>query len=456
PKRRLAREIAEEISGWLTNKVILEAQGRPIRPGDILVLVRRRNDFVDMLVRELKSRAIPVAGVDRMQLAKQIVVQDLLALARFALLPQDDLSLAALLKSPLIGLDEEALFDLAHDRKGSLWATLRSRAVNDETLREAERRLSKWLSMADFKPPHDFFADILATNDNRARIFARLGVEAADPIEEFLNAAMNFARTQIPTLEGFLGWLGRDDINIKRDLEHGQNQVRVMTVHGAKGLEANIVFLPDTCAIPSTSQGSGLCDLTLPGAFAGRDAVVMPVWPGAAASTLPALARARDEQKTLDMQEHSRLAYVAMTRARDWLIVCGYQGKNKRPDDCWYDLISTGLDDDLETFTAPNGDQRRRIRATRAMPRAPQPSIEAAPDDTGQTTDLPAWARTPAPAESREAVLRPSIAVTGTGAGGRLSPLAELRERRFTRGRLLHALLERLPALAAVQRAGAA
>ncbi|MHA1524612.1 MAG: double-strand break repair helicase AddA [Alphaproteobacteria bacterium] len=457
PRRVLARKIAQEIAGWLSDSAKPGPGGQPIRPGDILVLVRRRNDFVDALVRELKNLNVPVAGVDRMRLATQIVVQDLIALARFALLPQDDLNLAILLKSPLVGLDEQTLFDLAQGRPASLWEALRAGAAQNDTLKAAEQRLSKWLDMADFLPPFEFFADILASGDNRARIFARLGIEAADPIEEFLIACLTFAQSQLPTLEGFLAWMARDDIEIKRDMEHGKNEVRVMTVHGAKGLEANIVILPDTCAVPSASQRPRLREVILPGAGEFGEAAAMPVWSGAAKGVLPLLDEAQATRDEREMREHNRLAYVAMTRARDWLIVCGYQGKKKRDKRCWYDLIAQGLGKDLEPYTAPNGDQRQRFVLHRDVPPPTQPTPQDAPPAEPALPEPPAWVRTRAPVELPTMVLRPSQAEVGPASiTDRLSPLSEARGRRFTRGRLIHALLERLATVAPEQRASAA
>ena len=467
PKRVLARKIAEEISHWLSQNVPLTPGGRAIRPGDILVLVRRRNDFVDALVRELKGHKVPVAGVDRMRLAEQIVVQDMIALARFALLPDDDLSLAALLKSPLVGLDEQTLFDLSYDRSGSLWAALRAGAAKagaartgtarDDSLAEAEQRLARWLDMADFLPPHEFFANILAADDNRARIFARLGIEANDPIEEFLNASLTFGQAQVPTLEGFLAWLARDDIEIKRDMEHGKNEVRVMTVHGAKGLEANIVILPDTCELPRAGQGPKLRDVGLPGMSSTAQKAVMPVWPGAGKGVLPLLDETQARASQLELQEHNRLAYVAMTRARDWLIVCGYQGKKALSKQCWYTLICDGLGDNLEPFTTPGGEQRQRLVLERDAPVPTEADKDAAAETSFLALEPPAWARTPAPVELQGALLRPSHGPVEaqSAAADRLSPLTELRERRFTRGRLIHALLERLPGLAPASRAEA-
>ncbi|MFQ5958007.1 MAG: double-strand break repair helicase AddA, partial [Alphaproteobacteria bacterium] len=238
---RLARHIAETIGRWLDDGEILEARGRPVRAGDVMVLVRWRSAFVGELVRALKQRGVAVAGADRMVLSDQIAVMDLVALGEFLLLPDDDLTLAAVLKGPLIGLDEEALFDLAWKRRDSLWRTLARRRDERPAFARAYGALAGLLARADFVPPYELFADVLGARGGRRRLVARLGADANDPIDEFLSLALDYERSEPPSLQGFLNWLAAGDVQIKRDLEQGRDEVRVMTVHGAKGLEAPIV-----------------------------------------------------------------------------------------------------------------------------------------------------------------------------------------------------------------------
>ena len=311
PRARLAQAIAARIKDWLDRGERLEAHDRPIRPSDVMVLVRRRGPFVGELVRHLKKRGVPVAGVDRMILTEQLAVEDLMALAQFLLLPEDDLTLASVLKGPLFGLSEDDLFQLAWRRPGSLWAALREHREESPNFAHAAKELEELLARVDFVPPYELFAEILSPRGGRKAILGRLGPEASDPLDELLAAALAYERAHGVSLQGFLHWLAEGAAEIKRDLDQGaRDEVRILTVHGAKGLEAPIVFLPDTLQMPTK---------TAPILWhAGtRDAVAMPLWmvardapPRAAQVALDAAKRKRD-------QEYRRLLYVAMTRAKD-------------------------------------------------------------------------------------------------------------------------------------------
>src|SRR5690606_14520776 len=257
PRVVLADRIARRIDGWLRHGEVLEARGRPVRPGDILILVRRRDAFSDAMVRALKRHDIPVAGADRMVLTAHIAVLDLLALARFVLLADDDLTLAEVLKSPLVArddggwIDDDDLFALAWQRPASLWQALGAAARAGAGLRRAHGQLAAWRDLGARASPYEFFSAVLGADGGRRRFLARLGAEAADPLDEFLALALAHEHQYTPSLEGFLHWIGEAETEIKRDMEHGRDEVRIMTVHGAKGLEANIVILPDTCAAPT-------------------------------------------------------------------------------------------------------------------------------------------------------------------------------------------------------------
>ncbi|MBT5050687.1 MAG: double-strand break repair helicase AddA, partial [Rhodospirillaceae bacterium] len=252
PATRLAAVIAGRIENWLESGETLPSRGRPIHPGDIMVLVRRRGRFVEELVRALKQKSIPVAGIDRMVLGEQLAVRDLLALGNFLLLPEDDLTLATVLKGPLFGLGEEDLFDLAHGRGDStLWQRLRSRSRERPLYKAAASELESLLARVDYVPPFELFADILGRRRGRQSITGRLGRDANDPLDEFLARAFTFERTHPPSLQAFLYSLDSDHLAVKRDLEQAmRDEVRVMTIHGSKGLQAPIVFLPDTLQVP--------------------------------------------------------------------------------------------------------------------------------------------------------------------------------------------------------------
>ncbi len=438
PEMKLAIRIADRIAGWLKDKEILTSQARPIAPGDIMILVRRRTKFDDYMIRALKARDIPVAGQDKMELSKQIAVMDLIAMGNFVLLPSDDLTLAVVLKSPFIGFNEQDLYDLAYGRSGSLWAALLSRKSEREIFGRAHDLLVACLNFADTAPPFEFYNNLLTTLGGRKHLLSRLGEEANDPIDEFLQLAMGYEQNNISALQGFLSWIERGDVQIKRDMEQDQPQVRIMTIHGAKGLQAPIVILPDTCQIPT--RGSSLL-------WAGSEPDKLLFWPGRKDFELGPCKEARDMINLTRDQEYQRLLYVAMTRAEDRLYITGWEGKRDRSETCWYDQIFNALEnmdgvikgeeDYLLRLTCP---QENKIKTKTALLK-----------EYDAVTSLPLWAKAmpvdePSPVRplspSRPAEEEPAV----------LSPLLSGQQknqdqRRFHRGRLIHRLLEILPDL---------
>ncbi len=455
---RLARILAQRIWHWTCDPdgqddpdCQLPSQARRIKPGDILVLVRKRTgDFITALIRELKNRAIPVAGVDRMVLTQQIAVMDLLSLGRFLLMPDDDLSLAELLKSPLIGWGDDLLFHLAHDRgEQSLWSRLRVWAqsppqqdgIDQSCISETCDFLNALLNRADQSPPFEFYARVLGPLGGRQKILARLGPEAADPLEEFLTLALDYERTATPSLQGFVHWLdARDDVEIKRELEQAGEEVRIMTVHGAKGLEAPVVLIPDAADVPVSH------DVSL---FWLDD---QPVWARNNLQTAPIRA-AKEKRKTENLREYRRLLYVALTRARDRLVICGCQKTKEVSEQSWYHLCCRALEQDSQTvvFDFPedpagpwSGEGFLRKREQVALPDPDRPDV----DEMNQATPvtLPNWVnRSPPddPAPPRPlAPSRPAHAPTVR------SPLLRGQEEGvFQRGTLVHKLLQNLPNL---------
>ena len=246
------------------------------------------------MIAALKQRGIPVSGADRMQLDDQIAVQDLIAVGDILLLPEDDLALACVLKSPLIGLDDDDLLRVAPSRPGALWTALLDAArKGDARLAAAAETIKRWRNRADFMPPFEFYAELLDAEGGRAKLLARLGAEAADAIDEFLNLALVYDEDAPPSLQGFLDSLRQRQRVIKRDLEHGGNQVRVMTVHGAKGLEAPIVFLPDTCSNRSGGAQGGLVTLSNANPHQTGTAVAPVVWSVKGTAGVAAIANAK-------------------------------------------------------------------------------------------------------------------------------------------------------------------
>ncbi|MBF0252091.1 MAG: double-strand break repair helicase AddA, partial [Alphaproteobacteria bacterium] len=444
PETRTAERIADTVRGWLDGGEILTSQGRPIRPGDVLILVRKRGRFAAEMVRQLKARAIPVAGADRMVLTDQLAVMDLLAAGKFALLPEDDLTLAEVLKSPLVGFDDDRLFALAHGRKTSLWAALSARRGECDAFAHAFAALSALLARADKTPPYEFYAGLLRDGGRKALV-ARLGVDAQDPIDEFLSLALDFERTHTPSLQGFLHWIAAGGTQIKRDMEMQGDEVRVMTVHGAKGLEAGVVFLADTCTTPegkaeSKMQWTGL----------GGDAPAV-LWAPHKEVRSAAFTDLADAQKLEREREYRRLLYVAMTRARDRLYVTGFEGKRGRADGCWYDLIRPAVAHLGSEFTTPDGETAWRYETRQSAAVEPSKAGETAT----AAAPLPDWADRPAPREKTPPnPLIPSR--PEPEAPPALGPFDAAGADRFKRGLVVHKLLETLPNLAPSRRAEAA
>ncbi|MEI9930790.1 MAG: double-strand break repair helicase AddA [Rhizomicrobium sp.] len=424
PVVQLAIKIAEEIKQWTDGKTRLPGHDDAIRPGDIMILLPRREPFGSEIIRRLKERGIAVAGADRIRLNEQIAVMDLIALGRFALLPEDDLNLAALLRSPLVGLSEKELFDLAYGRTGHLWAQL---AQKRGDFAAAFEFLGEMRSRADQIPPFEFYAHALGTRGMQTKLLARLGVEANDAIDEFLSLALAYESANTPSLEGFLHWIERGGAEVKRDMERGRDEVRVMTVHGAKGLEADIVILPDTTGVPGPGSDSGL--LYEDDGF---------LYPATKIDAPKPVQVAKDAAKRRMLEERRRLLYVALTRAKDRLIVCGFETKKGVSPDSWYVLaeraakdICTETERDGETILALGDDLERGT---------PQAQTSAA-----EKTALPGWIRAKAPLEfAAPRLIRPSEA-----SGDDEPPTHSPRDdKRFRRGLLVHALLARLPEIA--------
>lgn len=434
PQARLANHIADEIQHWIRGEK-LPARDRAIRPGDIMVLVRRRTAFVDLLVGALKARAIPVAGVDRFDLLSPLAVEDLLALARFAVLPDDDLNLACVLKGPFIGFDDDVLFDLAYGRQHGLWRVLREKAAGDEKLDRARRFLSAILARADFTPPFEFFEYILNEKGGRRNILARLGREAEEAVDELLNQALNFEINHCPSLDGFLHWIHAHASEVKRDAEQTGNAVRIMTVHGSKGLQAPVVILPDSCQMPKDDAPL----LTL-----SDDAVDLPLWYKRKADAIGAVGVAKSIREAETLAETKRLLYVALTRAEDRLIVTGWENSRGRANGCWYDLVEDGF---VRLETRMEGEVQVFETEQRVAPQMDKAEVAHK-----KPIALPEWAQRAAPLEATPPrPLAPSLEDAGPAA---ISPLSDGGGDVYKRGRLIHKLLERLPDMDVALRSG--
>ncbi len=464
----LAEGLASTIRRWLDDKEILQARGRPIRPGDILFLVQKRTNLIDALVRELKRQEIPVAGVDRITLTEQVAVMDLLALARALLLPQDDLTFACLLKSPFVGLDDDDLLRLTEDRgRRSLWQQLSALKTIDSRYAAAAAWFDDLLDATDRLPPFELFQRALISPcpgpgamapegvayTGRQALISRLGTEVEDPLEEFLTLTLEHDRTHTPSLEGFLAWFARGNTDLKRDLEtEARDEVRIMTVHGAKGLQAPIVILPDAMT-KSGQRGTPL--RWLDDASSG---LRLPIWTPSARYEETVAQTLKAAEKEAQDREYRRLLYVAMTRAEDRLIVAGRLPRKAAPDGNWHALVADGiarLDIVEETeFSAGAGWTGTALCYETGAAR--ETSSDAAAATVGSVRPpAPAWLTAPPPEEpAPPRPLSPSRPVLSDPAVR--SPLTADDPLRFKRGKLIHRLLQTLPDLVEQAREDAA
>ena len=456
PEVRLARRIQAEIrrlveSGTMTGRA---GDCRPLRYGDMLVLVRRRGNAFDAVIQALKHANIPVAGADRLKLTEHIAIIDLMNLADALLLPRDDLALAVALKSPLFGLDDDDLFKLAWQRRGSLRDALRQHAGSDERFGIALERFEACAQHAVSETPFAFYGWLLGGDGGRKRILRRLGHEANDALDEFLELALGYERKAPASLQGFMAWLRTADLEVKRDMEISRDEVRVMTVHGAKGLEAPVVFLVDTTSSPSDTQRLRLIHLPRDNATPLMPGVV--VWAGKKADDPAVVAAARSAMLGETEDEYRRLLYVAMTRAADRLIVGGCMPGNMNSVRklSWYDLIGKGLENSglhLQTIETSDGVVKRYTRPEDgAIATGAAAVAKAAP------VELPSWLHVPAaPEAAADMLLRPS-GPEDEGRQFRASESVQSRAKALRRGRLVHRLLQSLPEIAAERRREAA
>ncbi|HEU5067949.1 MAG TPA: double-strand break repair helicase AddA [Sphingomicrobium sp.] len=433
--RLYANRLAERIQQLVEEAPVLASTGRPLTPGDVLVLVRSRGELASLIVARLFGRGVPVAGVDRLHLHKPLAVQDLLAAIRFAVQPNDDLSLACLLVSPLIGWDQDQLRELAYGRTGSLWRALRDRS---DEFSEAQEALSELLRIADYVTPSRFLETILSgPMQGRRKLYSRLGMASRDAIDELMNSALDFERNEIASLDRFLSWFSRGDVDVQRDPGQPANEVRVMTVHGAKGLEAPVVILADATADPAKV---GRTPIALD--FPIRGVGVAPLLRPRKEERLSPFAELISYQEERDLQEHWRLLYVALTRAADRLIVAGVAPKKDRPENCWHRKVEAALISLGAESTESGGLTFSGGTAALAKPR--KPKIELQP------IAVPEWAKMSAPPEARPPrPLAPSALAEDREAA---PPPTHAMRAAAERGTLIHALLERLPAVGSGER----
>ncbi|MBC2883991.1 double-strand break repair helicase AddA [Ochrobactrum sp. CM-21-5] len=455
PAVRLAEQIAATIRHWLDNGEPIPGQNRKVAPRDIMVLVRKRDQFMPALSRALKDLQVPVAGADRLRLTSHIAIQDLMALGRFVLQPSDDLSLAAVLKSPLFGWDDDRLFQLAHPRGSgeTLSERLFHASQDDAGLAGIHKTLSRWRGMADTMPVFEFYARVLSADGMRRKLLARLGPEAGDIIDEFQNYALSAERAGLPGLQAFLETLDAASPEIKRELDQGRDEVRIMTVHAAKGLEGAVVFLVDPgSAVWTGSRAPKLIPFDFPG-----DGPVTKgfLWQPNAGYQTSFTASRVEELKRRSEEEYRRLLYVGMTRAEDRLIICGYRGARENGE-TWHRLVEDALAVKAQVFSHPvKGVIARRYRNTPHMkveiaeggeaevnrfPSIPDAYKESMKPETGLPRPLAPSGASALIEADEEPPLDSISPVLGPGDG---APAFALR-----RGTAIHMLLQYLPDIA--------
>jgi ATP-dependent helicase/nuclease subunit A len=426
PRVLLAQKIAKHVKLWCTNGLAAR---------DVLVLVRQRGPLFEAIIRALKNESVPVAGADRLVLTEHIAVMDLMALADCLLLPNDDLALASVLKSPVFGLTEDQLFELAWNRKGSLRGSLRAQAT-DVLFGAINSELDKLASTARRLSPFAFFADVLGPRQGRKKFLARLGLEANDALDEFLNLALDYEARETASLQGFLAWLRAAQSEVRRDMEMARDEVRVMTVHGAKGLEANTVILADTTTEPKGAHPPKLLTLS-------NGAII---WAKRKQDDTRTMGDSRTAAERAAINEYRRLLYVAMTRAAERLVVCGSKGLNKIPDGCWYQLVDDALRGDCVNEPADIGsDEVLRYRKGKIPEAGP-----AKRETPAATISLPAWLTRDAPTDkSAMRSVTPSSAADEDSA----HPFAVAAIKpALLRGSLTHRLMQSLPDIPAARR----
>ncbi len=461
------QRLAEALARWIAGEIgqVHGTGGTALAPGDVLVLVPRRSPFVRALIRALKAEGVPVATLVRTGLVDQVAVQDLLALCDVLLLPGDDLSLGCVLTSPIGGLSDDSLMALAAERGGcSLWEQLRARAGERPDWQAAWTVLSTLLARVDYVSPHALLSEALGRLGGRARLLARLGPEAAEPVDELLSAALRHAEAHPPSLQSFLHWLRRSEETVRREPDSAGDAVRVMTAHGAKGLQARLVVLPDTTAVPPTDENllwSG------PGDDAAEDGMVLPFWvPRAELGSAPT-RRLRDRIRAAAEEESNRLLYVALTRAADRLVVCGWEPGRKPggtpPPGAWYLLCRKGFEaagatgrpfplgwpGEMLVLERVGAADPARSEAPASRPEVPLPSwIGRAPSWRAQPPPAePPLPRPLAPSRPDDVGLGPVPALRSP-----LDALTRGRDQAFRRGRLVHRLLQHLHELPPGQR----
>ena len=435
----LAKRVARFIHETLAHKTAIPVSekagvvsARPVHAGDFLILVRSRGGLFHEILKACKALGLPIAGADKLKVMAELAVKDLRALLAFLATPEDSLSLASTLRSPLFGLDEQAIFDLAHRRKSPhLWEELRRRRDDFPAVISVLDDLRR---QVDFLRPYDLLERILIRHQGRQRLIGRLGEEAEDGIDALLSQALAYEQTDIPSLTGFLHWMETDDIEIKRTVDSAGARIRIMTIHGAKGLEAPIVILPDTHKKPSNSNKETFV-------HAGGSAH----WRGSDKTRAAFQRAALDAVREAEEEEKDRLLYVALTRAERWLVVAA-AGAPDTSAESWHDRVRATLETVgavQHAFGFADDGPATGLRLDHLD--WPDPVLEPVAQEPVRHKDLPEIFERDAPKPVQDIEILSASNLGGAkalaGADGDLSDVAK------ERGTLVHLLLEMLPTI---------
>lgn len=427
---QMAKTIASKIKQMVCNGEILQSKNRPLQYGDFLILVRSRDSFCEELIRECKNLNINISGIDRVKLMEQIAVQDLVSLGKFLLFPDDDLSLAEILKSPLLALNDDDLLKLCYNRKSTLWNAL---LTNPEYSSVADQ-IKQLFNKVDFMRPFELYNYILSEMNGRKKFYERMGPEAEDGLDEFINLCLLFEQEHIPSLQNFIEWITSDDVEIKRELEQGKNNmVRMMTVHGSKGLQAPIVILPDTTKVPSYSRGAGLL---------WNDDIFL--YPMSSDDYDDLCNKLHNRQTEKMLEEYRRLMYVAVTRAEDRMIFCGFRKKRESPENSWYNLFKNSF----TKIAFPNKENNIWKYQSQQSFEVEKKEEKASTKDT---PPIPAFLHQPAMPE--QPLSKPLTPSKPDDEPAVISPLLIKNDSTFyKRGSIIHRLLQFLPDIAPNER----
>jgi ATP-dependent helicase/nuclease subunit A len=434
--RRVAERIAREIRGWIDARRPLGPRGRPVTADDILILVQVRSVLFHEIIRALIQQGIPTPGADRLAVTTHIGTLDLMALGDVLSNSADDLQLAALLRSPLFDISEEDLFELAQPRGDgeSLWAAMKRSELL--SVRTAYDQLRDWRNRLDFERPYNFYSDVLYRYGGLRKFRSRFGSEIDDVVTEFLELALAHEQHEQPSLIGFLAELRSREVTIKRELADTGTGVRVMTVHGAKGLEAPIVILADAA---STEEGRDRRTVFM------QDSPPLFIHASKKEQHVDETMEHRNRAEAAQKAEYWRKLYVAMTRAEDELYITGYLTKARNGEGSWYEAIADALAPESEVLSDAEGNATAMI-----YPRLREDMAAASGAATGASSigllELPAL-----PRHRLRRIVRPSRAAEDAGDLTRVlettaERLGDPRDPEAARkeGIALHALLQHL------------